>query len=136
MYLLDTNICIYLMSNKKGFSDTVRERFRMFNSKDIRISSITSAELYYGAAKSIMPLASKQKVDIFLAPFEIIEFGEDDSVEYGKLKGALEQKGTPIGILDNMIAVQALTRSLTLVTNNEKEFKRIPNLKLENWVEQ
>jgi tRNA(fMet)-specific endonuclease VapC len=135
MYLLDTNICIYLMSNKKGFSDAVRERFRMFNSKDLRISSITSAELYYGAAKSMMPDASKQKVDMFLTPFEIIEFGEDDSVEYGKLKRTLEQKGTPIGILDNMIAAQALVRDLTVITNNKKEFKRVPNLKVENWVE-
>jgi tRNA(fMet)-specific endonuclease VapC len=135
MYLLDTNICIYLMSNKKGFSDAVRERFRMFNSKDICISSITSAELYYGAAKSMVPDASKQKVDIFLTPFEIIGFGEDDSVEYGKLKGTLEQKGTPIGILDNMIAAQALVRGFTLVTNNTRKFERIPHLKLENWVE-
>jgi tRNA(fMet)-specific endonuclease VapC len=123
------------MSNKKGFSDAVRERFRMFNSKDIRISSITSAELYYGAATSMMPDASKQKVDIFLTPFEIIEFNESDSVEYGKLKGILEQQGTPIGILDNMIAAQALVRDFKLVTNNTREYERISHLKLENWVE-
>ncbi len=135
IYLLDTNICIYLMSSKKGFSDSVRDRFRAFNSKDIRLSSITSAELYYGAAKSKIPEKSKQIVDIFLSPFEIVEFDEDDSIEYGKLKGELEKKGTPIGILDNMIAAQALTRGFILVTNNVNEFKRIPNINLENWVE-
>jgi tRNA(fMet)-specific endonuclease VapC len=122
------------MSNKKGFSNSVRERFQKFSNKDLRVSSITSAELYYGVAKSRVPDTSKQKVDFFLTPFEIIEFDEEDSIEYGRIKGKLEQKGTPIGILDNMIAAQAFVRGYTLVTNNVREFKRIPNLKLENWV--
>lgn len=129
-YLLDTNTCIYLINRQP---EVVFARFAQLRIGDIGISSITGAELDFGVAKS-GSTRNRQALDKFLAPLEILPFGEDAMREYGPLRTHLERQGTPIGALDTLIAAHALALSCTLVTNNLREFQRIPQLRLDNWV--
>jgi len=94
------------------------------------------SELEYGAAKSARPAQNKICLLEFLAPLEIISYDDVAAQEYGKIRTYLEQQGTPIGSMDMLIAAHALSLDCTLVTNNEREFSRVPSLKIENWVEQ
>jgi tRNA(fMet)-specific endonuclease VapC len=130
-YLLDTNICIYIIKKKP---EIVFEKFRKLPFGSIGISSITLAELQYGVMKSSNPEKNKEALDRFVTPLEIFEFGNDQTAIYGKIRAELERNGTPIGPLDTLIASHAVSLGLILVTNNEKEFQRIPELRLENWV--
>lgn len=131
-YLLDTNICIYIIKKRPV---QVLRKFTGFAVGDIAISSITLAELQFGVVKSSNPEKNQEALDKFLTPIEILDFGYYASIEYGKIRAALERKGTPIGPLDMLIASHAKSMGLTLVTNNVKEFERIPGLKIENWVD-
>ncbi|MCB1193421.1 MAG: type II toxin-antitoxin system VapC family toxin [Leptospiraceae bacterium] len=131
MYLLDTNICIYIIKNKPS---DVLDIFHSKSILDISISSITVAELRYGAEKSSFPEKNHSALDDFLSPFTIFPFDEVCSTYYGSLRKILENKGQVIGSMDLMIASCALKNNLILVTNNTKEFERIPELKIENWV--
>ncbi len=131
-YLLDTNICIYIIKKRPV---QVLRKFTGFAVGDIAISSITLAELQFGVVKSSDPEKNQEALDKFLTPIEILDFGYYASIEYGKIRAALERKGTPIGPLDTLIASHAKSMGLTLVTNNVKEFERIPGLKIENWVD-
>jgi len=130
MYLLDTNICIYII--KKKPIDVLKTLKRKSNS-DIFISSITIAELEYGIAKSLYPERNKVALIEFLSVFNILPFTDKDAAEYGKIRASLEKKGQPIGSMDFLIASQALSNEFILVTNNVKEFQRIEGLKFENW---
>jgi tRNA(fMet)-specific endonuclease VapC len=130
-YLLDTNICIYIIKRKPVH---VVEKFKSLAFGSIGISSITLAELQYGIMKSSFPDKNREALEIFLTPLEIVDFDYNATVEYGKIRADLEKKGTPIGPLDTLIASHALSLDLTLITNNEKEFNRITGLKIENWV--
>lgn len=130
-YLLDTNICIYIIKKRPG---KVLDKFNTLSLGDVGISSITLAELHYGIMKSSNPKKNQEALDKFLTPLEILDFDYFATIDYGKIRADLEKKGTPIGPLDTLIAAHAKSRKLTLVTNNEKEFKRIPDLKIENWV--
>jgi len=130
-FMLDTNICIYLIKHKPA---DVVERFRQTDISDISISSITLSELFYGVSKSSKPEQNFIALTQFVAPLEIVPFGAEAPQYYGNLRTRLEKQGTPIGSLDMLIAAHALSLSLTLVTNNEKEFNRVSNLKIENWV--
>jgi tRNA(fMet)-specific endonuclease VapC len=129
-YLLDTNICIYIIKKRP---EKVLERFNTLSIGDVAISSITLAELHYGIMKSSNPKKNQEALDKFLTPFDILDFDYFATIEYGKIRADLEKNGTPIGPLDTLIAAHAVSQKLTLVTNNEKEFKRIPDLKIENW---
>lgn len=129
-YLLDTNICIYII---KKHPEKVLNKFNSLSPGDISISSITLAELHYGIMKSSNPQKNKEALDKFLTPLEILDFDYFATIAYGIIRANLEKNGTPIGPLDTLIAVHAKSLKLTLVTNNEKEFKRIPGLKIENW---
>jgi tRNA(fMet)-specific endonuclease VapC len=129
-YLLDTNICIYIIKKKPI---AVFDRFKQLTIGSIGISSITLAELQYGIMKSSNPDKNREALDKFLTPIEILDFGYYATIEYGKIRAELERKGTPIGPLDMLIASHAKSLDLTLVTNNEKEFERIAGLKIENW---
>jgi tRNA(fMet)-specific endonuclease VapC len=129
-YLLDTNICIYIIKRKPV---QVFERFKKLSFGTIGISSITLAELQYGIMKSSIPERNREALEIFLTPLEIIDFDYSATVEYGKIRAELERGGTPIGPLDTLIAAHAISLDLTLITNNEKEFSRIIGLKIENW---
>ena len=130
-YLLDTNICIYIIKKKPI---EVLERFQTLALGDIGISTITLAELQYGVAKSTHPEKNQQALQQFLIPLEIVEFDYEASVVYGEVRAYLEKIGQPIGALDMLIAAHAKSMDVTIVTNNEREFKRVPDLKVENWV--
>jgi tRNA(fMet)-specific endonuclease VapC len=130
-YMLDTNICIYLIKQKPA---DVLERFKQTDISEISISSITLGELFYGVSKSSKPEQNFMALTQFAAPLEILPFGGEAAQYYGDLRAHLEMQGTPIGSLDMLIAAHSLSLSITLVINNEKEFNRVPNLKIENWV--
>ncbi len=130
MYLLDTNICIYLM--KKKFQ-TLQDRVQEESPFNMALSSVTIAELEYGIAKSNYPKKNKELLYGFVSPFQIISFTEEDTENFGRIRAYLNRLGTPIGPYDLQIAAQCLTRDLCLVTNNVKEFERVPMLKIENW---
>lgn len=131
-YLLDTNICIYIIKKKPV---EVLERFQSLPLGDVGISTITLAELQYGIAKSTQPEKNQQALQQFLIPLEIVEFGYEASIVYGELRAHLEKTGQPIGALDMLIAAHAISLDITIVTNNEREFRRAPNLKVENWAQ-
>jgi len=109
-------------------------KFKQFDVGDIGVSTITVSELQYGAAKSKSRRLNKQRVEEFLSPLEILPYDEIAAGIYGDIRLHLDKLGEPIGPLDLLIAAQALSRNLGLITNNEKEFKRVKNLKVENWV--
>jgi tRNA(fMet)-specific endonuclease VapC len=129
--LLDTNICIHVINAKPP---AVLERFRQHRMGEIGLCSVVAAELAYGVAKS-GSARNRQALEMFLAPLIILPFDEAALWAYGDLRAELERKGTPIGALDTMIAAHALSQQSTLVTNNTREFARIPGLALENWVQ-
>jgi len=131
MYLLDTNICIYIIKKKPI---EVFKRFKQLEIGTLKISSITVAELYFGAYNSQNFKKNIEIVKNFLLPFEIVDFDKKASIEYAKIKAYLRKKGQIIGELDMQIAGIALSNNLVLVTNNEKEFVRVNNLKIENWI--
>lgn len=131
MYLLDTNICIYIMKNSYP---ALTQKVFSFNPSDLCISSITIFELEYGAAKSNWGDKTRQSMQMFLAPFNIIDFDSKDAASAGIVRGFLEKQGSPIGPYDVQIAGQAVARALTLVTHNVGEFSRVPGIKVEDWV--
>jgi len=130
-YLLDTNICIYIIKKKPV---SVLERFTLIPPTEIGISMITVAELEYGAKKSAFPEKNVEALHQFLTPFNLFDFDYRASVEYGIIRTELEMKGTPIGSLDMLIAAHAKSINCILVTNNEREFNRVTGLQVENWV--
>ena len=130
-YLLDTNICIYVINEKPK---KVLRKFEQYPVHEFGISSITHAELQYGVAKSKHKDTNQNALDEFLLPLTILPFyGERLVACYGEIRSLLESKGKTIGPLDMLIAAHALSLDLTIISNNIKEFSRIPNLKYENW---
>ncbi len=131
MFLLDTNICIYLMKNTYP---KLTERLFSYSPSQMAVSSITVFELEYGAAKSKWSEKTRLNLELFLAPFTIIPFDGKDAVIAGQVRRYLEKEGTPIGPYDLQIAAQALSRDMTVITHNLNEFKRVPGIKTEDWV--
>jgi len=129
-YLLDTNICIYIIKKKPL---KVLEKFKTFPLGSIAISTITLAELQYGIQKSSLPDKNLIALNQFITPLEVIEFDYNATIQYGKVRAILERKGKPIGPLDTLIGSHALSLGATIVTNNVKEFEKIEGLKIENW---
>ena len=130
MYLLDTNICIYIIKKKPA---NVLKILKTKIKKDIFISAITVAELEYGVAKSSYPEKNKISLIEFLSIFTILNFDDNDAVEFGMIKSNLSKKGILIGPMDLLISAQAKSKELILVTNNVKEFERVKSIKIENW---
>jgi tRNA(fMet)-specific endonuclease VapC len=131
MYLLDTNICIYIINRRpKSIINTIRNH----KPNEIKISVISIAELEYGASKSLYREKNRSALTDFLLSFEIIPFTIKDAEIYGIIRSELERNGEVIGPYDMQLASQALSRDYVFVTNNTQEFKRIKKLKLENWV--
>ncbi|RZZ87963.1 type II toxin-antitoxin system VapC family toxin [Pseudoxanthomonas winnipegensis] len=130
LYLLDTNICIYIINRRPP---RVFEHFAGLQIGQVAISSITGAELDYGVAKSGSQ-RNRQALDKFLAPLDVLSFDEAAMRRYGALRSGLERQGTPIGAMDQLIAAHALALDAVLVSNNLREFERVPGLRLENWV--
>ncbi len=129
--MLDTNICIYIIKQKPG---SALQRFAAFPVGDIGISVITLAELEYGASKSREPARNREALEQFVSPLEIAAFNRQATIAYGQTRALLEKRGRPIGSMDLLIAAHALSLNVRLVTNNVTEFKRVPGLKVENWV--
>jgi len=128
--MLDTNICIYIIKQQPP---AVLERFQEYLVGDLGISSITLSELRYGVAKSNYREKNAEALDEFIMPLEIVPFGEEAALAYGDIRAGLEKAGTPIGAMDMLIAAQALSMGVTLVTNNTREFKRVPGLSIFDW---
>ena len=131
-YMLDTNICIYVMKNKP---ERVLKRFEKEINRGICISSITLAELEYGMKHSSNPTKNERALLKFLLPLRILPFESSAASAYGEIRAYLQKQGTPIGSLDMLIAGHARSKELILVTNNVREFARVPELKWENWAE-
>jgi tRNA(fMet)-specific endonuclease VapC len=129
--MLDTNICVELI---RGRASRVFDRLRQHGVDDVAISSITLAELQYGVAKSARPARHALLLAEFCAPLAILPFDNQAAETYGRVRAALERAGTPIGPLDTLIAAHALALGMTIVTNNEREFRRVVGLGIENWM--
>lgn len=130
-YLLDTNICIYTIKNKP-FS--VRDAFNQHQGQ-LCVSTVTVMELVYGAEKSAMAEQNLSVVEGFLARLEVVSYDRRAAEHTGQIRSELQKIGMPIGPYDQMIAGHARSLGLILVTNNEREFKRVPGLRVENWVD-
>lgn len=130
-YLLDTNTCIYIIKRKP--ESTIR-KLRAKRPEQIAVSTITVAELEYGIAKSQRPERNRIALMEFLVPFAVVDFDHTAARDYGRIRAALESIGSPIGPMDLLLAAQALSQDLTLVTSNESEFGRVDGLRVENWV--
>ena len=130
-YLLDTNICIDIARERPP---QVRQRFEELAPGEAAISVITWGELRYGAEKSAHRESVVQSLDEFAALVPVQPLPKTAGQGYGVLRAALEASGTPIGNNDLWIAAHALAAGLTLITNNEREFRRVQELKVENWV--
>ena len=131
MYLLDTNVCIYIINKRPA---KIIEKINSLNPSEIKISSITVAELEYGASKSEKCEMNRNALKRFLSSFEIICFDTKDAEIYGIIRADLERKGSIIGPYDLQLAAQALRWDYIFVTNNTDEFQRVKKLKLENWI--
>ena len=131
-FMLDTNICIYAMKNKP---EKVSMRMKEHNPDELFISTITLAELEQGVQKSIQKEKNAENLKNFLRTVRILSFDMSAAIEYGKICAYLQKNGTPIGPLDTLIAAHALSKNFTIVTNNVREFERVPELKIENWSE-
>ncbi len=131
-YYLDTNICIYFL---KGMNEIIKRKLLEKHPDEIKICSIVQAELLYGAEKSIKKEENLKNIKEFLFPFEIVSFGENETESYSKIRAILEKEGRIIGPNDLLIAATVLENDGTLITNNVDEFKRVGNLRIENWAE-
>jgi tRNA(fMet)-specific endonuclease VapC len=129
-YLLDTNIVIYVIKHKPM---SAREAFNRHHGH-MALSAITQAELWHGAEKSADPPRNRAVVEDFCGRLTIVPYGSKAAMHYGSIRADLERKGTPIGVNDLHISAQARSEGLVLVTNNLREFERVPGLLLENWV--
>ena len=124
-YMLDTNICIYVMKNRP---EKVLERFRKELDDGLCVSSITLAELEFGMKNSSAPAKNEQSLLKFLFPLSVLPFGPAAASEYGEIRAYLWKRGM-------LIAGHARAEGLVLVTNNVRDFERVPGLELENWAE-
>lgn len=129
--MLDTNICIYIIKQQPV---AVLKRFLEYQIGDIGISSITLSELRYGVAKSTHQEKNTKALDEFITPLEIVSFDEEAVHIYGDIRATLEKAGTPIGSMDMLIAAHAVSLGIPLVTNNSREFIRIPALNIIDWL--
>ena len=131
-YMLDTNICIYAIKHHPiQVEKMIKNRLDM----GLCISAITLAELAHGVQKSQCVQKNTEALLKFLTILEVLPFDDRAAVEYGKIQAYLQKKGTPIGTADSLIAGHAKAESLILVTNNVREFERVPDLRIENWTE-
>jgi len=131
-YLLDTNTCIYII---KRSPEQVMLRFKRLRVGDVGVSAITVCELQFGVSNSSQPERNQRALTEFLGPLEVLDFPGAASTTYGEIRASLQRSGKPIGSYDLLLAAHALHDNLILVTNNIREFARVPDLRLENWLE-
>ncbi|HWQ72058.1 MAG TPA: type II toxin-antitoxin system VapC family toxin [Desulfitobacteriaceae bacterium] len=130
-YMLDTNICVYLIKKKP---ENVLRNLHSNMDDGVAISAITLAELMHGVEASAYPEKNALALNQFLSIVDILPFDDEAAVEYGKICAALRRQGTPIGVMDMLIAAHAKAKGLIIVTNNVREFELVEGLGLENWV--
>jgi tRNA(fMet)-specific endonuclease VapC len=130
VYLLDTNICIYLIRKQPP---KVLERLMACSPDEVALSVVTLSELAYGVSKSQAQAKNRASLELFLTPFRVLDYTVEVAFAYGEIRAELEQKGTPIGAMDLMIAAHAKATGATLVSNNLREFRRVAGLQTENW---
>ena len=130
MYILDTDICIYLLNGKMP---KAAKRLEKEPADQIGVTSITAGELRNGALHSARPKENMERVEVFLAPLTQRVFDNTASIHFASIKEALAKKGRLIGPMDLLIASIVRSSNATLVTNNIREFKRVPGLLIENW---
>lgn len=128
--LLDTNICIYIIKKQPP---NVLKRFREYQLGDIGISSVTLSELHFGVAKSANRAKNAEALDEFIIPLEVVPYDELAARAYGEIRATLEKGGTPIGSMDLLIAAHAVSLGIPLITNNTREFSRVPSLTILDW---
>ncbi|MCC5926972.1 MAG: type II toxin-antitoxin system VapC family toxin [Bacteroidetes bacterium] len=133
MFLLDTDICIYLI--KRTYPE-LNQRVYRAEAGSLMLSAVTLAELEYGAAMSQRPAENRETMTLFASAFEIVGFDAGDARYFGLIRAALRKAGKPIGPYDLQIAAQCLARGMTLVTHNAREFLRVPELRVEDWVKE
>lgn len=129
-YMLDTNICIYLMKSRPF---GLRERFDE-RTGQLCVSTITLGELHYGAEKSSRRDRNIEAIEAFIARLDVLPYSAKAAMHFGQLRADLTRKGTPVGPFDMLIGAHARSEGLVLVTNNTREFARMPGLRVENWV--
>jgi len=129
-YMLDTNMCIYLRQDRPP---EVTKRFRQMQHGDAVLSVITYGELLYGAERSQQRKRALESLARLVSLLPVLPLSEEAASGYGEIRATLEKRGEMIGGNDLWIAAHAKSAGLTLVTNNEREFKRVPGLKLQNW---
>jgi tRNA(fMet)-specific endonuclease VapC len=129
-YMLDTNTCIHVIKN---YPERLRQRFNR-HGEQLCISSITLAELRFGAEKSARRVENLQEIEIFAARVEVLSFGSAAAAHYGEIRAELERAGKPVGVHDMLIGAHARSEGLIIVTRNLKEFSRISGLRAEDWV--
>lgn len=132
MRLIDTSICVDVL---RGISPRVPPRFRAAIASGVAVSSITAAELYYGLARCSDPTRERRGLDNLFGSVDIIPFGAKAAEAFGVLRNHLERRGQTIGQLDLLIAAHAIAEDAILVTNNTREFSRVPTLVVEDWLQ-
>ncbi len=130
MYMLDTDMCIYLINER---DQALRQKFEE-NTSSVCVSSITYAELCFGVAHSARVEENQKELQAFCLDLDILPFDTEAGVHYGRIRQELGRRGEPIGANDLLIAAHACSADATLVTNNEREFGRVPDLRVENWL--
>ena len=130
MFMLDTDTCIYLINER---DQALRAKFET-NAPVLCISSITYAELCFGVTHSADPGRNERELKAFCADLDILPFDAGAGVHYGEIREALQQRGRPISANELLISAHARSVGATLVTNNEREFARVPGLRMENWL--
>jgi tRNA(fMet)-specific endonuclease VapC len=129
-YMLDTNICIHVMKN---YPQALREKFNSL-AEQLCISSITLGELHYGAEKSARRIDNLSAIEHFVARLDVLPFEAKAAAHYGQVRAELERAGTPCGPHDMQIGGHARSEGLIVITNNIREFNRMPGIRVENWV--
>ena len=132
LYMLDTNICIYVIKRR---SETVVNRMRAFRTGELGVSVMTVAELQYGVAKSVQKERNQVALGAFLLPLDIVEFTVDATVVYGRIRAESEAQGRLLGPLDTLIAAHALSLDVVLATNNTRKFERVRGLRMDDWTQ-
>lgn len=131
-YMLDTNICSYILKNRPL---VVKEQFEKVGSGSVIVSTIVLAELYYGAARHSKGLVIRREIDDFVSRLDLVEWDHVAADHYGQIRSALEKAGNVIGGMDMLIAAHARSIGAVLVTNNTSEFSRVADLNVTNWIE-
>ena len=129
-YMLDTDIASYIMNSK---SPALLQKLQTVSTNAVCISAITKSEIVYGVEVSPRQQKDRAALEFFLRHIEVLDYPAGAAADYGYIRAALKARGTPIGPNDTLIAAHARHLGLTLVTNNIREFSRVPWLKVENW---